>query len=800
MKISYKWLKEYVDIKISPEKLAELLTMHSFEVENIIYQGRELENVVVGEVLEKKKHPSADKLSIVEVKISETEILEIVCGAPNIEVGQKVAVALVGAQLPCGLKIEKRKVRGVESNGMVCAEDELRLGDGHSGIMILDSNLKPGVLLKDALDLNDVIFEIDILPNRAHDCLSHIGVAREVAAATKTEIRRDKFILDKSETLNFPEEISANNFSNDVISVEIKNEKLCRRYSAAVVEDVKIADSPNWLKNRLKSCGIRPINNVIDITNYVMLEFGQPMHVFDASKLGAKIVIRNAGKEEKIKALDGNEYKLDEKDLIISDENKPVAIAGIIGGEETAVDKDTKSIIFESANFCGQSIRKTSKRLKLSSESSYRFEREIDPETVFPAILRAAKLAKELTGGSIRENIIDVYRSPLKTRKIKLPLNRIKSLLGVEIEKIRIKEILESLNFETEENGENITVQIPTFRIDVEKVNDIIEEIGRIYGYESISAIPPKIYVEPIPQDNNLILDREFRKILESLGWSEIYNYSFVSEKDIVDAGLEIKNHFELENPLNEDFRFMRTSLLSGLLRKTEQNLRHKDDFKLFELGTIYLKGVGILPNEEKTLAGVAVRKSGKDLSFYKTKGQLDALFEKLGIEKLLYQEIESPEQFWHRGRSADVFYEGRLIGRIGEIHPFVLNVFSIESRVLYFEVYKKEITKFYRNEKSYKRINRFPQIKLDLSVVFDEDVEWADVEKTVFNLNSELIKEVKPFDVYRDRKMGKNKKSIAFRVFYQADNRTLQEKEVDKIQSRIIKELEKIGGKVREE
>lgn len=800
MKISYNWLKEFVDIKISPEKLAELLTMRSFEVENIIYQGKGLENVVVGEVLEKKKHPNADKLNVVKVKTNNGRPLEIVCGAPNIEAGQKVAVALIGAELSCGLKIEKRKIRDVESCGMICAEDELGLGDEHSGIMVLDESLKTGMPIKKVLGLDDAIFEIDILPNRAHDCLSHAGVAREVAAITKTEIKRDKFILDKNETLNIPEEISANNFSNDVISVEIKNEKLCRRYSAAVIEDVKIADSPNWLKNRLKSCGVRPINNIVDITNYVMLEFGQPMHAFDAGKLGAKIIIRNAGKEEKIKALDGNEYKLDEKDLIISDENRPIAIAGIIGGEETAVDKDTKNIIFESANFYGQSIRKTSKRLKLFSESSYRFEREIDPETVFPAILHAVKLAKELAGGYVRENIIDIYSSPPKPKKIKLPLNRIKNLLGVEIEKIKVKKILESLSFKVESEGENITIQIPTFRIDIEKVNDIIEEIGRIYGYENIPIVPPKACMKPALQNNSLVLDREFRKILESLGWSEVYNYSFVSEKDIIHTGLEIKNHLELENPLNEDFRFMRTSLLSGLLRKTKQNLKYKDDFKLFELGTIYLKDIGILPNEEKILAGIAISKNNESTSFYKTKGQMDVLFGKLGIDKLSYQEIENPEQFWHRGRSADIFYEGRLIGRVGEIHPSVLNVFSIELRVLYFEIYKKEITKFYRNEKSYKKINRFPQIKLDLSVVFGENVEWANVEEAVFNLNSELIKKVKPFDVYRGRRVGKNKKSIAFRIIYQADDRTLQEKEVDKIQIKIIKELEKIGGRVREE
>ncbi len=832
MKISYNWLKEFVDVKLTPEKLAEKLTMHSFEVENIIYQGKELENIVVGEVLEKEKHPNADRLSVVKVKIrkeggwtsKEDEIevgppvLKIVCGAPNVDVKQKVLVALVGAKLPNGMVIEKRKVRGVESCGMVCAEDELGLSDNHKEIMVLDKNLKVGTMAKEVLSLDDVIFEIDILPNRAHDCLSHLGVAREIAAIMGKSIKYQVLSIKQ-------------NFKSDILNVKIENEELCRRYSAVVINNVEVKNSPNWLKSRLESCGVRPINNIVDIANYAMLALGQPMHAFDKDKLKTKnekrktefnnklkeITIRRAKKGEKMLALDDKTYKLDESDLVIADETGAIAIAGVMGGKDTAVDENTKNIIFESANFQGSGIRKTSQRLKLASESSYRFEREIDPELTIKAVEMAVKLTKELANGNVNEEIIDVYPNPVKAGEIKFDFSRIEKLVGIEIEKEEVKEILQSLQFEVFESGGKLKVAIPTFRIDVEKVNDIIEEIARIYGYENIPELNALIEMKSVAQNKDLEMEKTVKEIFEGMGFAEVYNYSFVGEKDIKGINLSANNHLELQNPLSEELKFMRTSLLSGLINNARENLKHKDKFQLFELGRVYLKSdksrianrfhsleartmepADILPNEKKVLAGIVVDKNKESDLFYKIKGQAEKLLEKLGFDKLNFAEIGKAELFWHKGRSAEIFSKNKSIGRIGEIHPSALSAFGIESRAGYFEFCLESLLVPDSDSKKYKKINRFPEIKLDLSVVFDEGVKWADIEKAIIKTDSKLIKNIEPFDIYCGKNLGKNKKSVAFRITYQAEDRTLEDEEVGVIQEEIIKELEKLGGEIR--
>ena len=787
MKISYKWLEEYVDINVTPEKLAELLTMHCFEVENIIYQGKGLEDVVVGEVLEKEKHPDADKLSVVKVKISDNEISEIVCGAPNIAIGQKVLVAKLGAEIPCGLKIEKRKVRGVESSGMVCAEDELGLGENHEGIMVLDEKSKVGTLAQDILGLDDVIFEIDILPNRAHDCLSHLGVAREVAVLLESKIKNQKSNMD----------LRISNSSKE-LEVKIKNEELCRRYSAVIINSVKIKESPSWLKNRLESCDIRSINNIVDITNFVMLSIGQPIHAFDADKLNGKIIVRNAKKGEKIVSLDENKYELTENDLVIADEKNPIAIAGVMGGLETAVDENTKNIIFEAANFQGTNIRKTSSRLKLSSESSYRFEREIDPEIITSAIEMAVNLTKELSSGDIKDGVIDIYPSPEKRRNIKFNFSRIENLLGIEIEKEKVFSILTSLGFEVSQNDDEIEVLIPTFRRDVEKANDIIEEIGRINGYEMIEEVFANVPMKSVIQDKTLLMEKDIRKTLEGLGFFEVYNYSFLGEKEISGVQLKIEDHLELQNPLSEEFMFMRTSLLPDLLNNTRDNLKHRDSFKLFELGRIYLKNSKDNVDERKILSGIMVSKNQKETLFYDAKEQLELILEKIGVERLSYRKIENPESFWHKGRSAEILSKKKVIGKIGEIHPIVLNNFDLTSKVIYFEIYIEELVSFYGEIKKYQKINKFPEVELDLSVVFNESVQWGEIKKAINSTSNNLIQGIEPFDIYRGENLGENKKSIAFRISYQAEDRTLTDEEVKTIQDEIIIKLEKLGGEVR--
>ncbi len=775
MKISYNWLKEFVEINIPPEKLAEVLTMRSFEVEEIIYQGEGLDRVVVGEILEVKEHSDADRLNLVKVNVDKDKILDIVCGAPNVEIGQKVAVALVGAELPGGFKIEKRKVRGVESCGMICAEDELGIGDEHKGIMVLDKSLEVGTPIKKALNLDDVIFEIDILPNRAHDCLCHLGVAREVAAITKKSIKYPSSSADKQAT-SIKQGLKES--SLDVEIIEDKN--LCKRYSVAVMKNVEIKDSPAWLKNKLESCGVRSINNIVDITNYVMLTLGQPMHAFNADKLNGKIVVRNAKKGEKILALDDETYELNENDLVIADEKKAIAIAGVMGGIETAVDERTKNIIFEAANFDCTNIRKTAQRLKLSSESSYRFEREIDPEMTVQAIMKAIEMAGDLAGGKIEENMTDIYPNPVVQKELEFEFKRIKNLLGVEVAEKEVVKILESLDFEVTMNNEILKVKVPTYRIDIERVNDIIEEISRIYGYKNIPEVAPEVRMESVVPDKILLLEKDLRTISEGLGLCEIYNYSFVSEKDIDNLGLKTENHLELQNPLSEEHKFLRISVLPYLLKNVEKNLKYRDDFALFELGRIYLKNDNNkLPDEKRIFAGVMADKNIKDILFYELKGRIEVLMSKLGVNELVYKEIESAESFWHKGRSAKIIYKNKIIGKIGEIHPNVSGAFGIETRVSYFEIYEEELLEFYSKEKHYQKINKFPAVELDLSVVFDESVKWDDVKKVVFNAGGKLVRSVEPFDIYRGKELGDGKKSIAFRIFYQAEDRTLKDEEV---------------------
>ncbi|MEA1937242.1 MAG: phenylalanine--tRNA ligase subunit beta [Patescibacteria group bacterium] len=808
MKISYNWLKEFVDINISPEDLAELLTMHSFEVENIIYQGKELDNVVVGEILEVKKHPDADRLNLVKVDVgnfgglassveakhSKSTILDIVCGAPNVEVGQKVAVASIGAELPGGFKIEKRKVRGVESCGMICAEDELGMGENHEGIMVLDKDSKIGTPLKKALNLDDVIFEIDILPNRAHDCLCHLGVAREVAAILKLKIKNLK--------LNENWKLEIGNCPN--LDIKIENKDLCRRYSAVVVKNIEIKDSPVWLKSKLESCGVRSINNIVDITNFVMLAFGQPMHAFDMDKLGArynnqtKIIIRRAKNGEKILALDENEYELNENDLVIADENKPIAIAGVMGGMDTAVDENTKNIIFEAANFDCTNIRKTAQRLKLSSESSYRFEREIDPEMTILAMVEATGMAKDLANGKVEENITDIYDSPMQKKEIEFEFKRIKNLLGVEVGEKEVVRILKALDFEVEMDDEIIKVKVPTYRIDIEMTNDIIEEIGRIYGYKNISEVAGKVEMKSVACDRILSLEKDIRIISEGLGFCEIYNYSFVSEKDLSDIGFKIEDYLELQNPLSEEHKFMRMSILPYLLKNVEKNLKYQDNFALFEIGRVYLKNDNKLPDEKRIFAGVMVDKNAKDTLFYELKGRMEILLSKLEINEVNFQEAKSAEHFWHKGRSAEIVYKNKIIGKIGEIHPTVSDAFGVETRVSYFEIYEESLLEFYSKEKDFQKINKFPAVELDLSVIFDEDVKWGDIKKAVFATGGKLVKSVVPFDIYRRKEIGEDKKSVAFRISYQAEDRTLKDEEVGIAQEKVIEELGKMGGEVR--
>ena len=788
MRISYKWLKDFVEIDKTPAELAELLTKRSFEVESVMPLGAGLDNVVVGEVISRDKHPDADKLSITKVKVSESETLDIVCGAPNVTAGQKVAVALVGAELPNGMKIEERKVRGEMSRGMICAEDELGLGKSHEGIMVLDADLAIGTPVKEALGLDDTVLEIDVLPNRAHDCLGHYGVAREVAALTGRPLKEIE--------VKAPDEQKN---KNGFFEVDVQDNELCRRYTAALVRGVAIKESPDWMKARLEAVELRPINNIVDITNYIMFAYGQPLHAFDADKVKGKIVVRKAKAGEKILALDDKEYELTDADLVIADEEKPIAVAGVIGGKDFSVSADTKDVIFESANFFGTNIRKTAQRLKVFTDSSHRFEREIDPELTVLGLDEAVRLAGEIAGAKQEGETIDVYPAPRLPRNVGFGYGRVENLLGINIPKEEVLSSLKSLGFEASSRGDEIEVTVPTFRIDVEKVNDVIEEVARIHGYENIPSKPAYVEMHEVRQGAIWEFEREAVSEWKGLGFSEVYNYSLIGEKDFENFNLPLDQAMELRNYLSEDAKIFRTDLIPRLVRNVQENLKYRDEVKLFELGRVAFARENELPLEKKVLAGVlSSRQIADDELFFVGKGYVEAFFASLGFKGLEYGSIAEDPSFWHKGRSAEVRIGGKTVACMGEIHPQVLGRLDISERIFGFEIYAEELATMRKGESEFQGINKMPTSEFDLAVILDKKAMWREVADAIQDLQIPDVRAVVPFDVYEGENISLGKKSIAFKVVCQAEDRTLGDEEIKAVMEKIIGAMEKLGGEIR--
>lgn len=787
MLISYKWLKDFVDIDKTPAEIAELITMHSFEVESLTELGKGLEKVVVGQVLSVAKHPDADKLSVTRVKVAQGEELDIVCGAPNVAMGQKVAVALVGASLPSGMRIEERKVRGEKSCGMICAEDELGLGKDHAGIMVLDDALIVGTPLVAALDLDDAIIDINILPNRAHDCLCHYGVAREVAALTGKPLKRLK--------AGGPVEPRD---KNESLEVEVRDKDLCLRYTAALVEGVEVKESPENIRKKLQSVGLRPVNNIVDITNFIMFAYGQPLHAFDADKIRGKIVVRRAAAGERLLALDDKEYELTENDLVIADAQKPIAIAGVIGGKASAVSASTKRVVFESANFYAVGIRKTAQRLKAFTDASYRFERSIDPELTAPALRQALEMAAVAAGGKVGGPLLDIYPAPRAPRSIEFAYERVRQLLGIEIPAEKALSILGSLELEaTLENG-RLKVAVPSFRLDIEKANDVIEEIGRINGYLNVPVIPAEVEMREVRQDALWQLERRIREIWKGLGFFEECNYSLLSEKDIKDFCLA-GEHVELKNYLSEEHKLFRTSMIPRLIKSAEENLKHRDEIRIFESGHVAFPMKGQLPMEKRHLGGVFVPAAADDKLFYAGKGMLESFLESLGIPGASFRTLEGDKAFWHQGRSAEILVKDRLLGRLGEVHPQVLQKAGVGQRAFAFEIDEEELAECLPEADKFREINRLPQSEFDLAVVVDEGTEWQAIADSVAGLGDASIRSVRPFDVYAGENIASGKKSIAFRVVCQAADKTLSDEEIKATRERIVGALAALGAEIRQ-
>ena len=630
-------------------------------------------------------------------------------------------------------------------------------------------------------EIGDFVLNIDVRPNRASDCFSHLGIVREISAITKLNYQEQVPIIKEDKTLK----------ANSFLKVEVKNKTACSRYTARVLTDIKVGHSPRWMRERLKACGLRSINNIVDIANYVMLETGQPLHAFDGDKIeGKKIIVRFAKKNEKIVTLDEEQYFLPPDILVIADTEKPIAIAGIKGGKSPEVSNLTKTIILESANFNPQIIRRGSKKIDLKTDASWRFEHGIDPNLTEKTINRAAYLIQKIAGGTIAQGLLDSYPKKVFPKKIKLDLNYVEKLLGIKIPRKEIITILKSLEFKVKEKGSFLMVEVPTVRIDVSIPEDLIEEIGRIYGYEKIKADFPMVSLIPPKKNLEIFWENIIKNILKEAGFTEVYNYSFISGKEAEIFNYKKQELIELENPVSLDQKYLRPSLIINLLKNLEKNIRYVDDIKLFELGKIFKTKKN--KNEEiKTLAGVITGDA-----FYELKGVIDLLLNKLGISNIWYDEYQPKTEelknpWWHSKKCAEIKINSEKIGFLGEVSPRLLNNFNIKSKVVYFDIPFEKLAEFVSEEHQYRPISKYPAAVRDLAILVPRKTKVVDLLNKINVAGGKLIRNIDLFDIYEGGELPQGKKNLAFSIVYQAEDRTLSSKEIDELQDKIIKTLE---------
>lgn len=772
----------------------DAITMHSFEVEEIEKVGSDFEGVVVGEILEIAKHPNADKLQLTKVDVGK-KVLDIVCGAKNISVGDKVPVATIGTVLPGNFQIKESEIRGEKSFGMLCALDELGLGTDHSGIFILDKKTKIGTPLGELIGNKDEVLEIKILPDRGHDALSHVGMAREIAALENSKIDYDfdGLVLPKKKT--------------NELEVEIENDSICKRYIGAVMKNVTIGDSPQWLKNKLESSGIRPINNVVDATNFVMLEVGQPLHAFDFEEISnsenkkVKIVVRKAKEGEEIKLLDESVKKLSSEDIVIANEKEILALAGVMGGFKSGINENTKTIVLEAANFDATVIRKTRTRLNAVTESALRFEKELDPNLAEKAMVRVVEILEHIAGGELG-GIVDDYKNKVKPWSVKLDLAYLNSLLGIEVPATACKKILEALDISTKISGKTLIAEIPTYRIDLQTQENLIEEIGRIYGYEKIEPIAPKVSLMAATVNDQRIFERAAKNILVGQGFSELYNYSFYGQDD---SEISSQKHLELESPLSQEHIKLRTSLIPGILKNIKENLKNYKNFQVFELGRIYLTGDGALPQEKRMLAGaIVLEKKNSKLetqdkrhasSFFEAKSSVDAFLHSIGIfdhyfDTMGGNPVVSSKEFWHQTRSAEIKIEGtgETLGFVGEISPIVLEKYGINNRVALFEFDSEKLREISTQEREYAAIPKYPIVVRDISLIADKSVLVDEILMVIQKAGGDFVQDVDLFDAID---FADDSSSLAFHIIIGASEKTMTGKEVDEIMNEITSQLE---------
>ncbi|WP_299994696.1 phenylalanine--tRNA ligase subunit beta [uncultured Clostridium sp.] len=791
MKVPYNWLKDYVEINVDPHTLGDKLTLSGSALEEVIIQGDNIKNVVTGKITKIEKHPDADRLNVCQVNIGKEEI-QIVTAATNMKEQDIVPVALHKSILADGTEIKKGKMRGVVSNGMFCSEEELGIAGDEPvhGLMILPSDAPLGMDIKEYLGLNKAILDFEITSNRP-DCLSMVGMARETAATLRTNYTMP----------NFNYEVKCSTNINDELKVEVKD-KLCRRYMARGVKNVKVESSPSWMQERLLEAGVRPINNIVDITNFVMLEIGQPMHAFDARQIESKtIVIEKANDGEKFTTLDEIERELDSSILMIKDGSKSVAVAGIMGGLNSEIQDDTTEVIFESANFEGTNIRVSSKKLNLRSESSSRFDKDIDPNLSKLAIDRACALICELNCGEVMEGTIDIYNDVKEEGSITVNSTWINKFLGTEISKEEMKEALDSLDLITEIKNEDLIISIPTFRIDIAIKEDIAEEIARIYGYDKIPTTIFKVSTEREPKYKNELLTDKVIEIMVASGVNQSISYSFVSPKvfDKVNIPVEseLRNVVKIKNPLGEDYSVMRTTTLPSIMESLGRNYSRNNDYvRLFEIGRIYL------PNEDEkqlpTEKNVLTIGIYGDCDYLDLKGIVENIIDGLGISKAKYvRESENPS--YHPGKTAALMVRNKKVGVFGEVHPDVTENYGINVNCYVAELDLDSLFEASTTVKAYKPLPKFPAVTRDIALLCDDSILVAEIEETIRKAGGNLVEKVQLFDIYKGAQIPEGKKSIAYAIAYRDEKKTLEDKDISKVHDKILKALEhKLGAVLR--
>ena len=794
MKVSLSWLNEYVPITLEVEELADALTMAGLEVEAVEDRYAFLETVVVGEVVEVRPHPNADRLKLCRVDNGK-DLVSVVCGAPNVAEGMKVPFAQVGTQLPNGMVLKKTVIRGESSEGMLCSEVELELGSDGSGLMVLDTALQAGVSLQKALNLFDFTFEIGLTPNRP-DCLSMMGVAREIAAIQGVKMNPPAFSLPEGK-----------GNIGDLTSVTIEAPNHCPRYAARLLEGVGVCPSPHWLQDRLRSVGVRPINNLVDITNFVMLETGQPLHAFDFDNLAEnRIVVRTAAEGEPFTTLDQKERSLSGQMLMICDGEKPVAVGGVMGGLNSEIEDATTRVLIESACFDPISIRKTSKALGLNTDASHRFERGVDPDGTLFALERAAGLMAELGGGYLVAGVVDEDFRNTGPLVLRLSVAATNNLLGTNLDRERMAGLLESVAFDVRPEGEDLLeVQVPSFRVDVTRPQDLMEEVARLSGYNQIPVTFPAIPAQgsdpaPLMVHRNLV-----REILSGFGFSETINYSFISAES--DDRIQLRTddprrqHVALLNPISEEQSVMRTSLVPGMLETAQRNIsRQQTRLRLFEVGKVFLpQDNAPLPLEKEMLVGLwtgsrstpAWHTREDDCDFYDIKGVVEGLGRSLGIGPLAFTAPSDDScGFTRAGHAATVLHEGQMLGVVGELDAAVAGHYNLKQAVFIFELDLEMLSRRVPGAKQMVPIPRFPSTSRDITVIVDQGVESSTLLNTMTRFGETLVEDLSLFDIFTGDPIPEGKKSVSIRVVYRSPERTLEDETVNEIHHRLTHRL----------